>query len=255
MPVTDTISVDGWLATVVEAGVLPMPGAKLAPEGVLPETLALPSNVLLLRGHGRVVVVDTAAGALTDEWPGARGDLAGALAACGTRLAEVDTVIVTHLDFDHCGGIAAGRWPDALEPAFPAARVLVSEDAAASVRDAAEGGAARCLAVVREAGRLEEVPYGQELAPGVSLVRAPGHRAGHAAVAVGEATHLADVIHHPLHVAHPEWDHEFDSDPELALRTRRAMLEALAGSQMCASHIAGWGRIEADAEGARWAPL
>ena len=55
MPVTDTITVDGWLATLVEAGVIPMPGRDLAPEGVLPDMLALPSNVLVLRGHGRVL--------------------------------------------------------------------------------------------------------------------------------------------------------------------------------------------------------
>jgi glyoxylase-like metal-dependent hydrolase (beta-lactamase superfamily II) len=256
MPVTDAITVDGWLATLVEAGVIPMPGRQLAPDGVLPNMLALPSNVLVLRGHGRVLVVDTAAGPLTDEWPGAQGDLAGALAAHGTRMTEVDTVVVTHLDFDHCGGVVAGDWPDRLTPAFPNAQVAVAADALAGLRAAAEpGGAARCLNVIEAAGRLDAVAYGQELAPGVSLVRAPGHRAGHAAVTVGEAVHLADVIHHPLHVAHPEWDHEFDSDPEMALRTRRAMLASVAGAPACASHIAGWGRVEGEGEEARWVPL
>ena len=32
----------------------------------------------------------------------------------------------------------------------------------------------------------------------------------------GGLVHLADVVHHPLHVQHPEWDRAFDSDPELA---------------------------------------
>jgi glyoxylase-like metal-dependent hydrolase (beta-lactamase superfamily II) len=257
MTITDTITADGWLATVIEAGALPMPGPSLAPAGTLADMLALPSNVLLLRGHGRVMVVDTAAGPLTREWPGATGDLAGALAAHGCSLDEVDTVILTHLDFDHCGGVATGTWPDALTPAFPRARVAVSADAAEWARtlEPPHDSACRCLEVVAEAGLLDEVPYGQELAPGVTLVRAPGHRPGHAAVTVGEAVHLADVIHHPSHVAHPEWDHEFDSDPEMALRTRTAMLAGLAGAPTCASHIAGWGRIEPDGDGFRWAPL
>jgi glyoxylase-like metal-dependent hydrolase (beta-lactamase superfamily II) len=256
MTVTNTITVDGWLATLVEAGALPMPGAHLAPAGVLADVLALPSNVLLLRGHGRVLAVDTAAGPLTEEWPGAEGDLAAALAEHGIQMGEVDTVVLTHLDFDHCGGIVDGHWPDGLRPAFPNARVAVSADAVAGLRaDPSPGGAARCLEVVEAAGRLDAVDYGQELAPGVCLVRAPGHRAGHAAVAVGEAMHLADVIHHPAHVAHPEWDREFDSDAELALRVRRTMLENLEGAPVCASHISGWGRVEGRGEEARWTPL
>ena len=103
----------------------------------------------------------------------------------------------------------------------------------------------------RLAGRLDEVADGTEVVPGVRLVEAPGHRAGHACVDIdgrdGRRVFLSDVIHHPSHVEHPEWDCEFDSDTELALRTRRDWLERLAGTgtPCAASHIAGLGHDRA----------
>ena len=64
--------------------------------------------------------------------------------------------------------------------------------------------------------RLDEVADGAEVLPGVRLVEAPGHRTGHAVVEIeggdGRRMFLSDVIHHPSHVPHPEWDCEFDSD-------------------------------------------
>ena len=34
-----------------------------------------------------------------------------------------------------------------------------------------------------------------------------------------------DMMHHPCQIAHPEWSPAFDSDPEAARVTRRAMLK------------------------------
>ncbi len=106
---SDAVSTGGWTATLIQAGTLPMDGTDLAPAGALPETLAVPSNVLVLQGHGRTILVDTAAGGRADEWEGAVEDLDGALATAGVDASQIDTVVLTHLDFDHCGGIEARR--------------------------------------------------------------------------------------------------------------------------------------------------
>ncbi|MGN6378169.1 MAG: MBL fold metallo-hydrolase [Gaiellales bacterium] len=256
MSVTREITTDGWTATLVEAGTIPLDGTDLAPTG-MPEKVTVPSNVLLLRGHGRVLLVDTSAGSLSDEWPGAKDDLEGALAAHDCRLDDVDTVVLTHLDFDHCGGVATGSYPDGLVPAFPRAQVVASADAIAWARtlQPPDDSAWRCLAAVEAAGRLVESAYGSELAPGVTLVRTPGHRTGHAAVMAGDAVHLGDVIHHSSHVANPEWDHVHDSEPEVALRTRLAVLEEYVDAPACASHIPGWGSVRRGADGLVWVPL
>ena len=66
---------------------------------------------------------------------------------------------------------------------------------------------------------------------------------------------LGDVIHHTSHVANPEWDHVHDSEPEIALRTRLAVLEEFVDAPACASHISGWGSIQREGDGLVWAPL
>ncbi len=53
--------------------------------------------------------------------------------------------------------------------------------------------------------------------------------------------HIADTLHHPSHVEHPEWDGPADDDRALALETRRAIVAELAetGTRAVASHLAG----------------
>ncbi len=243
----NTVHDAGWEATLVRAGTIPMPGKLLAPSGVLPEVVDLPSSVLLLRGHGRTLLVDTSAGSMAEEWDGATSDLTAALLAAGAVPDEIDTVILTHLDFDHCGGVIVdGR------PAFADARVVVSREAADWAREADDPGAA-AIREIHAIGLLD-VWHGGEVAPGLSLLDAPGHRIGHCALAIGTARYLADVVHHPLHVEHLDWDREFDSDPEVALATRSAMLATAAGPVAC-SHIEGWATIERDGNTLRWKPL
>ena len=238
-----------WDATLIRAGTLPMSDGLMAPRGVLGD-IVVASNVLLLRGAAGTILIDTAAGEMDSEWEGATSDLAGALAPY-CRLDEIDAVVLTHLDFDHSGGA----------PDVPADRVIVTATAAAWARSGAEDADTAPAVLARLGDRLVEVADGAEVAPGVRLVEAPGHRRGHACVEIaargGRRVFLADVIHHPLHVAHPEWDREFDSDPEVALRTRRDWLERLAGTGVpcAASHIVGWGTVEPGGDGLAWRPL
>ena len=238
-----------WDVTLISAGTIPMRGELLAPAGVLPDA-ELVSNVVLIQGDGRVLLVDTAAGGLDSEWEGARSDLASALAGVGRAVEDVDTVILTHLDFDHCGAVVD----------MPDARVALTRSAAEYARSPeCERSAADVLAAVSD--RAVEMADGAEVAPGIRLVEAPGHRGGHACVEIdasgGRCVFLADVIHHPSHVEHPDWDHEFDSDPALGLRTRAEWLHRLAGTgtRCAASHIDGWGTIERSGDGYRWQSL
>lgn len=235
-----------WDVTLISAGSLPMEDGLLAPPGELGD-IEVVSNVVLLRGSAGTVLVDTASGGLDGSWEGAQSDLAAALAP-HCRVEDIDVVVLTHLDFDHFGGAAD----------IPVPRVIVTRTAADWARTWDPGPLAEVFRRVE--GRLDEVADGDEPLSGVRLVEAPGHRRGHAVVDIdaadGRRVFLADVIHHPLHVEHPEWDREFDSDPGVALRTRRDWLERLAGTGVlcAASHIEGWGTVEPGGDGLGWRP-
>src|SRR5690606_20688407 len=99
---------------------------------VLPEPQAMVVNALLLRGRAGVVLVDAGSGPSIASWPGGRDRFADALAAAGVSPPDVDLVLLTHLDFDHAGGLltADGR------PAYPNARVVALREGPDAVRGA-----------------------------------------------------------------------------------------------------------------------
>ena len=85
------------------------------------------------------------------------------------------------------------------------------------------------IAALDRAGLLEGYEEGDEPAPGLRLRSAPGHRVGHSILEIGASlVHAVDIVHHPLHVEHLEWDRTWDAEPEVALATRRAILSELA---------------------------
>jgi glyoxylase-like metal-dependent hydrolase (beta-lactamase superfamily II) len=248
-----------WSAQLLVPDALLMPAGELGPPGALAGEVETPSNALLLRGPGRTVLVDAGSGILGSWYTGHGDGIDAALARAGCDAGAVDLVIATHLDFDHVGGLLAGNWPDDLRPAFPSVPVVVLAPTVASARrrdpDAPWNSATRTVCTLESHGLLRPVADGAEPAPGIRLLAAPGHRSGHACVEVGGGLlHLADTIHHAVHVEHPEWDGKHDSDPGVALETRRAFIERAgggSGTTVVASHVFGFGRIE----GGRWTAL
>jgi glyoxylase-like metal-dependent hydrolase (beta-lactamase superfamily II) len=147
-------------------------------------------NLLLVDAGGRRVLVETGTGvrmtAKDRDIKGVEGgDPVEAMRAVAEDPASVDYVVVTHLHYDHAGGMvdAAGR------PAFPNARYVVQRDEA----EAAHGDELRVQGVmevdqldaVRAAGQLAEVNGEVELMSGVRVLRTGGHTRGSQAVVIG----------------------------------------------------------------------
>jgi glyoxylase-like metal-dependent hydrolase (beta-lactamase superfamily II) len=243
--VSDLPATGGWRPVLVESGRLPMEARQLAPGGELGDGIVeVPSNVLLLRGAEQIVLIDAGSGSLAEEWPGGHADLAGALERAGSGVDEIDVVVVTHLDFDHFGG--------ALD--LPRARVAIP-----AIAEPSSPAGEQALAKLEAAGRVDRIEDGAAPVSGLTVRSAPGHRSGHSIVEVGgDLVHLADVVHHTEHVPNPDWDRVFDSDVQLALATRTAVLDEMVrrGVVVTASHIPGAGRIEPGGHGAlRWQPV
>ena len=147
-------------------------------------------NLLLIDADGKRVLVETGTGVrMSDKDRDIKGveggDPVAALRAVGEDPGSIDFVVVTHLHYDHAGGMLGtdGR------PAFPNARYVVQRDEA----EAAHGDELRVqgimeveqLDAVRAAGQLAEVNGEVELVPGVRVLRTGGHTRGSQAVLIG----------------------------------------------------------------------
>jgi glyoxylase-like metal-dependent hydrolase (beta-lactamase superfamily II) len=147
-------------------------------------------NLLLVEADGHRLLVETGTGVRMSEKDreikGVEGgDPAEALRAVGEDPASIDYVVLTHLHYDHAGGMLdADR-----RPTFPNARYVVQRDEA----EAAHGDELRMqgimevdqLDAVRAAGQLAEVNGEVEVMSGVRVLRTGGHTRGSQAVLIG----------------------------------------------------------------------
>ena len=161
---------------------------------------------------------------------------------------DVGLVVLTHLDYDHAGGLLEGIWPHDLRLAFPRARVAIHRDAVEAARaadpDEQYNVGTRLVELLERESRLVVVDDGHRSPANVHVEDAPGHRVGHVCVHVDGSdpfVHAADTFHSESHVAHPEWDTSSDQFPELALETRRRVLAELAasGARTVITHMQG----------------
>jgi glyoxylase-like metal-dependent hydrolase (beta-lactamase superfamily II) len=140
-------------------------------------------NLLLIEAGGKRVLVETGTGVrMSDKDRDIKGveggDPAEALRAVGEDPASIDFVVVTHLHYDHAGGMLG---PDG-RPAFPNARYVVQRDES----EAAHGDELRVqgimeveqLDAVRGAGQLAEVNGEVELVPAFACCAPAVIRAG-----------------------------------------------------------------------------
>lgn len=143
--------------------------------------------VWLVVGRGRIVLVDTG---FTPEVAMRRGDRqyvqtpAESLVALGIAADEVDTVVITHLHYDHAGFIGA----------FPNASIVVQQreldywTGPYALRGEnphlIEPEDIEAAQELLASGRLQVIDGDLELAPGLELHRTGGHTAGLQVVAV-----------------------------------------------------------------------
>jgi glyoxylase-like metal-dependent hydrolase (beta-lactamase superfamily II) len=172
--------------------------------------------------------------------------LPAAIARHGFDPESIDTVINSHLHWDHCGGntILSGG---GAQPAFPRARYFASRGEwehahERLIRDGVSYIDANYDPLV-ESGRMTLVDGDTEVVPGVWMRRAPGHNRDVMVVTAqsgGETfCFLSDVVPMAAHLQ-PSWIAAFDLYPLQAIETKTKWLTAAAeGEWLCAfSHDA-----------------
>ena len=240
--------VGNWRVQLVEVGSGRHPGSWVGPS--YPKWYWSPINVVTLESDRESVLIDCGAGIASSWWPfeGFRSDTEAALSDAGVACDDVELIVLTHLDYDHAGGLLEGTWPHDLRLTFLRARVAVHRDAVeaahASDPDEQYNVGTRLVELLERESRLIIVDDGVEVASGVRIEHAPGHRVGHVCVRVDGPdpfVHAADAFHNEAHVAHPEWDTSSDQFPDVALETRRRVIAELAssGARTVITHMQG----------------
>jgi glyoxylase-like metal-dependent hydrolase (beta-lactamase superfamily II) len=251
-----------------------MPPAGLLPEAT-PEALApyrswlepgfidpdgnfvLSIHALVIEVGSRRMLVDTCLG--EHRIPGyemlePNPEFLDALAAAGSPRESIDTVICTHMHFDHVGWNTM-KQGDRWVPTFPNARYLFARaewEHWDQEQDTTFAGTLEAaVQPVIDAGLADLVETDHKVCDEVWLEPSPGHTPGHVCVHIGSRGERAfitgDMTHNPVQWAEPDWKMPADTDSVRAAASRRQLIDEHAGADTlvigthyaapCAGHL------------------
>jgi glyoxylase-like metal-dependent hydrolase (beta-lactamase superfamily II) len=226
-------------------GVIPKPmwERKAPPDSRNRITLAM--NSLLIRAGGKRILVETGAGdklnsKLRDIYALDGPRLIEGLQAYGVHPEEVDIVVDTHLHFDHCGGNTRIE-KDKVVPAFPNARYVVHKGEFEHAKHPTERDRASYMpenyVPIETSGKLSLIEDDRVIAPGVELIRVPGHTANMLCVKLhggGKTAFLFDdLIPMTPHLGLP-WIMGYDLYPITTLENKKKWLPIVAKEEWIA---------------------
>ena len=205
---------------------------ELSSDGSLTQAL----NCLLIETPAGRVLVETGIGERMDDHHRSQRAVSGdpilpALRKAGFEPGTVDAIALSHLHFDHAGGLltAAGA------RAFPRARVV----AQAAEWESALGTNPRLQASYDQAELRLVEPWARgtsangeaEVMPGVSVMRTGGHSGGHQAIIVrgpvGTVGFIGDLFMRPWG-ANPRWISAFDDYPLTSVAVKAELFRQAA---------------------------
>ena len=225
----------------------------------------------VVQAPGRTIVVDSCIGAGREREFEVFCDLPEGfledLASLGISREEVDTVMCTHLHFDHVGwntykDPATGEF----KPTFPNARYLFGRTEFEAWKDIRNDGVhnanhmVECVDPIVAAGMADFIEGDHRICDEVYCEPSHGHTPGHVHVRISskgeEAVITGDLMHHPMQCAMPERIATFDMDKESGRATRIGFVDKYAdsGVLVIGAHFAEptAGHIATGDDGARW---
>jgi glyoxylase-like metal-dependent hydrolase (beta-lactamase superfamily II) len=213
-------------------GVIPKPlwEKKAAPDAR--NRIKLGMNCLLVfAGHKRILI-ETGAG---DKWTPKLRDiynldgprLLDQLLHYGLHPQDIDVVINTHLHFDHCGGNTRIE-RDKVLATFPHARYIVQRGEFEHALNPTERDRASYFddnyVPLQQAGKLSLLEADRAIAPGVELIRVPGHTANMQCIKLSgggkTAFAFADLVPTAAHLPLP-WIMGYDLYPMTTLENKK----------------------------------
>jgi glyoxylase-like metal-dependent hydrolase (beta-lactamase superfamily II) len=213
-------------------GVIPKPLWEKKMRADARNRITLSMNCLLIKAGGKKILVETGAGEkmnakLRDIYGLDGPRLTERLRDYSLAPADIDVVIDTHLHFDHCGGNTRVE-NNKVIPAFPNAEYFVQK----GEFDHALGPTERDRASyfdenyqpIADAGKLTLLESDRVIAPGVEVIRVPGHTANMQCVKLtggGQTAFLfADLVPTTAHLPLP-WIMGYDLYPMTTLENKK----------------------------------
>lgn len=197
--------------------------------------IQLAMNCLLIHAGGKNILVETGAGGkmspkLRDIYGLDGPFLDDRLRDHGLDRTEIDVVINTHLHFDHCGGNTRVE-KDKVVASYPSAKYVVQRGEFEHAKNPNERDRASYFAEnympIEAAGKLALLEADRAIAPGVELIRVPGHTANMQCVKLtgdGQtAFFFADLVPTAAHLPLP-WIMGYDLYPMTTLENKKKWL-------------------------------
>lgn len=218
---------------------------KLEPDTRNRITLGL--NSLLIVTGKETILVETGVGdKMAPKWADIYGvehatTLLDSLRARGLGPEDIDMVVDTHLHFDHCGWNTRRRTDGSLEPTFSRAQYYVQEGELEHARHPSERDRASYLAEnfepMQATRQWVALSGDREIAPGIELVRVPGHTRDMQCVRITSqgrtAFFFADLVPTTAHLPYA-WMMGYDLYPlETLAQKQRLIPEAVRKEWLC----------------------
>ncbi len=190
------------------------------------------------------------------------------LESLGITRHDIDTVMCTHLHFDHVGwNTYKDPATGAFTPTFPNARYLFGKteyDAWQNVirHDGhhSDTHLVECVDPIVALGMADFIEADHQIAPGIFCEPSHGHTPGHVHVCIESAGERAvitgDLMHHPMQCAMPQRTATFDMDKDSGRQSRISFVDKYrdSGTVVIGAHFFDptAGHIETAADGETW---
>lgn len=218
--------------------------------GVVPKTLwgkRYPSNehnqielatdpiLLQYDGHNILIDVGLGKGKLSDKQKRNFGvlcesDIEESLKKINLTTDDIDTILLTHMHFDHVGGLTIIDENGELTSRFPNAKIYVTEVEWDEIREPNLRTRNTYLAENWKPVMEQVITFSNEIEifKGITMKHTGGHSNGHAVVVIkhnGEQIiHMGDIM--PTHAhQHPLWVLAFDDYPMDSIKAKLSVLE------------------------------